>query len=50
MILQEIKSIIDLKEFNQLLVFIAKLRKLLEDDPLVLIKTIRGVGLMLVDK
>ena len=31
-------------------VFIAKLRKLLEDDPLVLIKTIRGVGLMLVDK
>ena len=31
-------------------VFIAKLRKLLEDDPLVLIKTIRGVGLVLVDK
>ena len=31
-------------------VFTAKLRKLLEDDPLVLIKTIRGVGLMLVDK
>lgn len=31
-------------------VFVAKLRKLLEDDPKVSIKTIRGVGLMLIDE
>lgn len=31
-------------------VFIAKLRKLLEDDPLVSIKTIRGIGLMLTEE
>ena len=31
-------------------VFIAKLRKLLEDDPLVSIKTIRGIGLTLTEE
>ena len=31
-------------------VFIAKLRKLLEDDPLVYIKTIRGIGLTLTEE
>lgn len=31
-------------------VFIAKLRKLLEDDPLVSIKTIRGIGLRLTEE
>ena len=36
MILQEIKSIVDLKEFHQLLFFLTKLRKLEADKPFIL--------------
>ncbi len=36
MILQEIKSIVDLKEFHQLLIFIAKLMKIEKEQPYIL--------------
>ncbi|MEO5775761.1 MAG: DNA cytosine methyltransferase [Flavobacterium sp.] len=36
MVLQEIKSIIDLKEFNQLLLFISRLRKMEKENPFIL--------------
>ena len=36
MILQEIKSIVDLKEFHQLLFFVAQLKKLEKEQPFIL--------------
>ena len=36
MILQEIKSIVDLKEFHQLLAFVAQLKKVEKEQPFIL--------------